>query len=91
MARSTQNARAVSEAFVNTQFTSTGPEALSAETREELVDLLARATPLLSAQGFTIILALYLWARRPASSRSRSGCRVPGLRCRNSSCRAPPG
>ncbi|WP_201833975.1 DUF2232 domain-containing protein [Microvirga zambiensis] len=57
-----QNARAVSEAFVNTQFTSSGPGALDAETREELVGLLARATPLLSAQGFTTVLVLYLWA-----------------------------
>jgi uncharacterized membrane protein len=57
-----QNARAVSEAFVNTQFTTSGPDALDAETREELVSIFARLTPFLSAQGFATVLALYLWA-----------------------------
>jgi len=57
-----QNAREVSEAFVNAQFTTTGPGALDAETREQLVSIFARLTPFLSAQGFTTVLALYLWA-----------------------------
>ena len=57
-----QNARAVSEAFVNSQFTTAGPDAIDAETREELVSIFARLTPFLSAQGFTTVLAIYLWA-----------------------------
>jgi len=57
-----QNAREVAGAFVNTQFASAGPEALDAETREQLISLFARLTPFLSAQGFTTVLALYLWA-----------------------------
>jgi hypothetical protein len=57
-----QNARAVSEAFVNSQFGTSGPDALDAETREDLVSIFARLTPFLSAQGFTTVLALYLWA-----------------------------
>jgi hypothetical protein len=57
-----QNARAVSEAFVNTQFNTSGPDALDAETSEELVSIFARLTPFLSAQGFATVLALYLWA-----------------------------
>jgi len=57
-----QNARAVSEAFVNSQFTTAGPDSIDAETREELVSIFARLTPFLSAQGFTTVLAIYLWA-----------------------------
>lgn len=57
-----QNARAVSEAFVNAQFNMSGADALDAETRDELVGIFARLTPFLSAQGFATVLALYLWA-----------------------------
>jgi len=57
-----QNAREVAEAFVNSQFTTSGPEAADAETREQLIGLFAKLTPFLSAQGFTTVLALYLWA-----------------------------
>ncbi len=57
-----QNARAVSEAFVTSQFTTSGPDALDAETREELISIFARLTPFLSAQGFATVLAIYLWA-----------------------------
>lgn len=57
-----ENARQVAEAFVSAQFATTGPGALDAETREEMIGILARLTPFLSAQGFTTVLALYLWA-----------------------------
>lgn len=57
-----QNAREIAEAFVTMQFTQTGSEALDAETRRQLIDLFARVTPFLSAQGFMVVLALYLWA-----------------------------
>ncbi len=57
-----QNARSVSEAFVNTQFAPAGPEGLDADTREQLIGLFTRLTPFLSAQGFATVLALYLWA-----------------------------
>ncbi|WP_112663609.1 DUF2232 domain-containing protein [Microvirga flavescens] len=53
------NAREVAQAFVDMQFT--GPRALEAETRGDLIDALASFTPFLSAQGFTTVLALYLW------------------------------
>ena len=86
-----QNARAVVRGLRDTQFTSTGPEALSAETREELVGLLARATPLLSRAGLHHRFWPSISGRPPASSRSRSGCRVPGLRSRQLACRDPPG
>src|SRR5690349_9605017 len=46
-----QNARAVADAFVDTQFTTSGSNALDADTREELVSIFARLTPFLSAQG----------------------------------------
>jgi hypothetical protein len=56
-----QNAREVSEAFVNLQFPQ-GESGLDAETRTQLIDIFARMTPFLSAQGFATVLALYLWA-----------------------------
>jgi hypothetical protein len=56
-----QNAREIAEAFVNMQFPA-GESSFEGETRNELIDLFARATPFLSAQGFTTVLALYLWA-----------------------------
>jgi len=57
-----RNAREIAEAFVAIQFPQTGPNALDADTREGLVAIFARLTPFLSAQGFTVVLALYLWA-----------------------------
>src|SRR5690606_32195001 len=51
----------ISDAFVNMQFPE-GQSSFDADTRSELADLLARATPFLSAQGFTTVLAMYLWA-----------------------------
>lgn len=56
------NAREVAEAFVNLQFPQGQPNSLDAETRAGVIDLFARVTPFLSAQGFTAVLALYLWA-----------------------------
>ncbi|MCB5176840.1 DUF2232 domain-containing protein [Microvirga lenta] len=56
------NAREISEAFINLQFPPGGEEAADAAERGELIDAFARATPFLSAQGFTTVLALYLWA-----------------------------
>jgi hypothetical protein len=56
-----QNAREISQAFVDMQFPADG-SSFSAEDRDAIVDLFARATPFLSAQGFTTVLALYLWA-----------------------------
>jgi hypothetical protein len=56
-----RNAREVAEAFVNLQFPA-GQSSFEGETRDELIDLFARLTPFLSAQGFTTVLALYLWA-----------------------------
>lgn len=55
------NAREISQAFVDLQFPSTGPDALDAEMREGVIDMFARATPFLSAQGFTVVLAVYVW------------------------------
>jgi Predicted membrane protein (DUF2232) len=55
-----RNAREISQAFVDLQFPA-GPSSFDAEDREAIVDLFARATPFLSAQGFTAALALYLW------------------------------
>jgi hypothetical protein len=66
-----QNARDVSEAFVNAQFPQVGPDALTAETREQIVDAFARVTPFLSAQGFTSVLALYLWTAAKIVSLSK--------------------
>lgn len=57
-----ENARAVAEVFVNSQFNTAGPDAPADDTREELIRIFARLTPLLSAQGFTVVLVLYLWA-----------------------------
>jgi hypothetical protein len=57
-----RNSREIAEAFVNMQFPATDPNGFDAETRNELTDLFARVTPFLSAQGFTVVLALYLWA-----------------------------
>ncbi len=57
-----QNAREIAEAFVTMQFPQTGQEGLDADTKEQLIELFARVTPFLSAQGFTAVLALYLWA-----------------------------
>jgi len=56
-----QNAREISQAFVNLQFPP-GQSSFDDETRSAVIDLFARATPFLSAQGFTLVLALYLWA-----------------------------
>ncbi len=56
-----RNAREIAQAFVNMQFPQ-GESSFEGETRNEIVDLFARATPFLSAQGFTTVLALYLWA-----------------------------
>lgn len=56
-----ENAREISEAFVNLQFPQNQPDGLDAETRNSLIDFFARLTPFLSAQGFTVVLALYLW------------------------------
>jgi len=56
-----RNAREVAEAFVNLQFPA-GQSSFEGEIRDELIDLFARLTPFLSAQGFTTVLALYLWA-----------------------------
>ena len=52
------NAREVSQAFVNLQFPAANPDAIDAETRDELIEWIARLTPFLSAQGFTIVLTL---------------------------------
>jgi hypothetical protein len=57
-----QNAREISQAFVNMQFPQTSTEGVDAEARQQLIDVFARFTPFLSAQGFTTVLALYLWA-----------------------------
>jgi hypothetical protein len=57
-----QSARETSQAFVNMQFPQADPDGLDAETRQQLIDTFARFTPFLSAQGFTAVLALYLWA-----------------------------
>lgn len=58
-----QSARHTAEAFVGLQFPATaGPRSLTPEVRDELIDLIARLTPLLSTQGFTVVLSLYLWA-----------------------------
>jgi len=57
-----QNAREISQAFVNMQFPQTNTEGVDAEARQQLIDMFARFTPFLSAQGFTTVLALYLWA-----------------------------
>ncbi|QFU16619.1 DUF2232 domain-containing protein [Microvirga thermotolerans] len=56
------NAREIAELFVNLQFPKGQPDSLDDATRKELVELFARITPFLSAQGFTVVLALYLWA-----------------------------
>lgn len=56
-----RNSREVAEAFVNLQFP-VGQSSFEGETREELIDLFARVTPFLSAQGFMTVLAVYLWA-----------------------------
>lgn len=56
------NAREIAELFVNMQFPQSQTDGLDAETRNELIDLFSRLTPFLSAQGFTVVLALYLWA-----------------------------
>ncbi|WP_210483164.1 DUF2232 domain-containing protein [Microvirga antarctica] len=56
-----QNARSVSQAFVNLQFPQGGAGGIDAETREGVVDWIARATPFLSAQGFTLVLTVYLY------------------------------
>ncbi|MDF2811672.1 MAG: hypothetical protein K0S56_2703 [Microvirga sp.] len=56
------NSRAVSQAFVNLQFPQGAPESVDAQTREDIIDWIARLTPFLSAQGFTIVLTLYLYA-----------------------------
>ncbi|RDI59865.1 DUF2232 domain-containing protein [Microvirga subterranea] len=55
-----ENAREISQAFVNLQFPPS-ESGFDAEDREAVIDLFARATPFLSAQGFTAALALYLW------------------------------
>ncbi len=55
------NAREVAQALVNLQFPQGGSETLDAEMREGVVDWIARLIPFLSAQGFTIALALYLY------------------------------
>jgi hypothetical protein len=57
-----QKARAASETVVNMQFPQSDPNGLDAEIRVQLIDVLARVAPFLSAQGFTVVLALYLWA-----------------------------
>lgn len=57
-----QNAREVSQAFVNLQFPQASSGGIDPETREQLVEWFARVTPFLSAQGFTAALALYVWA-----------------------------
>jgi hypothetical protein len=56
-----QNAREIAEAFVNLQFPAS-QSSLDAETRSGFIDVVASFTPFLSAQGFTTVLALYLWA-----------------------------
>ncbi|MCB8820963.1 DUF2232 domain-containing protein [Microvirga rosea] len=65
------NAREVAEAFVNLQFPQGQPDSLDAETRGELIEVFSRLTPFLSAQGFTIVLALYLWAAAKVVSLSK--------------------
>lgn len=55
-----QNAREISQAFVNLQFPA-DESSFSVEDRDAIIDLFARATPFLSAQGFAAVLALYLW------------------------------
>jgi hypothetical protein len=55
------NAREVSQAFVNLQFPPGAPEGIDPEMREDIVDWIARLTPFLSAQGFTLALTLYLY------------------------------
>ncbi|WP_230531953.1 DUF2232 domain-containing protein [Microvirga roseola] len=57
-----QNSREFSEAFINLQSPPESPDALDPETRRQLIDALARGTPFLSAFGFTVFLAFYLWA-----------------------------
>jgi hypothetical protein len=56
------NAREIAQLFVNLQFPAGQPDSLDTETRTELVELFSRVTPFLSAQGFTVVLGLYLWA-----------------------------
>jgi hypothetical protein len=56
-----QNARQIAEAFVNLQFPAS-QSSLDPETRSGFIDMVASFTPFLSAQGFTTVLALYLWA-----------------------------
>ncbi|MGO4570970.1 DUF2232 domain-containing protein [Microvirga sp. 2TAF3] len=77
------NAREIAEAFVTMQFPPTQQNGIDAETRNELIDLFARATPFLSAQGFTVVLALYLWAAAKIVAMSKRLPRpwpdVPGL------------
>jgi predicted membrane protein DUF2232 len=57
-----QNSREIAESFINSQFPASGNDAIDAETREQLIAGFANLTPFLSAQGFTLILSLYLWA-----------------------------
>jgi Predicted membrane protein (DUF2232) len=57
-----QNARDIAEAFVSAQFGPAGPDGLDASTRDQFVGFFTKLTPFLSAQGFAIVLALYLWA-----------------------------
>ncbi|KLK94832.1 membrane protein [Microvirga vignae] len=52
-------ARQISEAFVDMFFEA--PEQASQEAREAMIDTFATATPALSAFGFTMFLAFYLW------------------------------
>ncbi|MBF9234019.1 DUF2232 domain-containing protein [Microvirga alba] len=66
-----QSARRTAETFVNLQFSSSGPNSLDPELRSELIDLIAVLTPFLSTQGFTFVLALYLWAAAKIVSASK--------------------
>lgn len=50
------------EAIVSLQFASTGPNALDPQVRTELIGMLARFVPFMSALGFTVVLSLFLWS-----------------------------
>lgn len=65
------NAREVAQALVNLQFPRGGSETLEAELREGVIDWIARLIPFLSAQGFTIALALYLYTAAKIVSLSK--------------------
>ncbi|NIX77658.1 DUF2232 domain-containing protein [Microvirga terricola] len=66
-----QSARQTAEVFVNLQFPANSPRSLAPELRDELIDLIAGLTPFLSTQGFTVVLALYLWAAAKIVSASK--------------------